>query len=171
MALPTGLVLNNAAMCSPLRPFSTTFGSSPVRIDGAPRHTNHPHRCHQLWTGWVDLVSVGERGRLQCKTIAFQPRSLYHHCQHRFHVYTDTNVLPGTTYYYVVSAAGGGGESPNSDPVSVRTPLPPVPDPVIGYVNYPPPDYLSVLNPVSSYIANNDIAIVIQGAAGSEIIL
>ena len=86
--------------------------------------------------------------------------------------YTDANVLSGTTYYYVVSAVGAGGEGPNSAEVSATLPLPPVPDPQIGYVDFPatsvPVPYTSVFHPVSSFVANNDITIVIEGAPGSQ---
>jgi hypothetical protein len=86
--------------------------------------------------------------------------------------YTDTSVLDGTTYYYVVSAVGAGGEGPNSPQVSATPPLPPVPDPQIGYVDFPatstPIAYTSVFHPVSSFVANNDVTIVIEGAAGSQ---
>jgi hypothetical protein len=84
--------------------------------------------------------------------------------------YTDTNVFGGTTYYYVVSALGAGGEGPNSAPVSATLPLPPVPDPQIGYVDFPAtafPVYTSVFHPVSSYVAYNDTVLVIKGSAGS----
>ncbi|MGO8929921.1 MAG: fibronectin type III domain-containing protein [Limisphaerales bacterium] len=86
--------------------------------------------------------------------------------------YTDSGVLSGTTYYYVVSAVGAGGEGPNSAQVSATLPLPPVADPQIGYVDFPatslPVAYTSVFHPVSSFVANNDVAIVIEGAAGSQ---
>src|SRR5208282_5030746 len=86
--------------------------------------------------------------------------------------YTDMSVLDGTTYYYVVSAVGAGGEGPNSAQVTATPPLPPVPDPQIGYVDFPattyPIPYISVFHPVSSFVANNDIIIVIQGAPGSQ---
>jgi hypothetical protein len=86
--------------------------------------------------------------------------------------YTDTSVLNGTTYYYVVSAVGAGGEGPDSAQVSATPPLPPVPDPQIGYVDFPatstPVAYTSVFHPVSSFVANNDVTIVIEGAAGSQ---
>jgi hypothetical protein len=85
--------------------------------------------------------------------------------------YTDTSVLNGTTYYYVVSAVGAGGEGPNSVQVSATPPCPPVPDPQIGYVDFPatslPIPYTSVFHPVSSFVANNDAPIVIVGTAGS----
>jgi hypothetical protein len=85
--------------------------------------------------------------------------------------YTDTSVLNGTTYYYVVSAVGAGGEGPDSAPVSVTLPCPPVPDPQIGYVDFPatslPIAYTSVFHPVSSFVANNDVPIVIVGTVGS----
>ncbi len=52
--------------------------------------------------------------------------------------YTDTGLLDGATYYYVVSAIGVGGEGPISAQITARTPLPPVPDPEIGWVDFPP---------------------------------
>ena len=86
--------------------------------------------------------------------------------------YTDTSVLNGVPYYYVVSAVDAGGEGSNSAQVRVTPPLPPVPDPQIGYVDYPatslPVAYTSVFHPVSSFVANNDITFVIVGAAGSQ---
>jgi hypothetical protein len=86
--------------------------------------------------------------------------------------YSDTNVLNGTTYDYVVSAVTTGGEGPNSAQVSATPPLPPVRDPQIGYVDFPatstPIAYTSVFHPVSSYVANNDAPIVIQGTPGSQ---
>ena len=85
--------------------------------------------------------------------------------------YTDTTVLSGSTYYYVISAFDAGGEGPNSDERSVWVPLPPVPDPQIGYVDFPPTGapfpFTSLFHPVSSYVAYNDISIVIKGTPGS----
>jgi hypothetical protein len=86
--------------------------------------------------------------------------------------YTDTSVLDGTTYYYVVSAVGAGGEGPDSAQVSATPPLPPVPDPQIGYVDFPaagaPFPYTSLFHPVSSFVLNNDAPIVIVGTNGSQ---
>src|SRR5208283_5411718 len=86
--------------------------------------------------------------------------------------YTDTSVLNGSTYYYVVSALSAESESTNSVPWAVVTPCPPVSDPQIGYVDFPatsfPVPYTSVFHPVSSFVANNDVPIVIEGAPGSQ---
>ena len=82
--------------------------------------------------------------------------------------YTDTGLLDGMTYFYVVSAIGVGGEGPNSAPRSATTPLPPVPDPEIGYVDFPPMFFFSVFHPVSSFVLNNDTPIVIVGTVGSQ---
>jgi len=88
--------------------------------------------------------------------------------------YTDsTGLLDGATYYYVVSALGAGGESANSAPPwAVTLPMPPVPDPIIGYVDFPPTGSAtpptSVFHPVSSHVLNNDTLIVIQGVEGSQ---
>ena len=86
--------------------------------------------------------------------------------------YLDTTVINGTSYYYVVSALNGGGEGSNSVEIFARPPLPPVPDPQIGYVDFPstslPFGYTSVFHPVSSFIFNNDTPIIIVGAVGSQ---
>jgi hypothetical protein len=86
--------------------------------------------------------------------------------------YIDNTVLNGTTYYYVVSAVGSGGEGPDSVQVSARPPLPPVPDPAIGYVDFPatgaPFPYTSLFHPISSFVLNNDAPIVIVGTNGSQ---
>jgi hypothetical protein len=82
--------------------------------------------------------------------------------------YMDTAVINGTTYYYVVSAVGAGGEGPNSAQVSARPPLPPVPDPRIGYVDFPQPNYVSVFHQFSSFVAYNDLDLVIKGTPGSS---
>ena len=86
--------------------------------------------------------------------------------------YNDTNVINGTTYYYVVTAVNAGGENPTNSPeVSATPPLPPVPDPQIGYVDFPatstPIQYTSVFHPESSYQFYNDATIVIKGTPGS----
>src|SRR5665213_3111092 len=83
--------------------------------------------------------------------------------------YTDNTVSNGVTYYYVVSALNTGGESTNSAEVSATPPLPPVPDPEIGYVDFPststPIAYTSVFYQVSPSSADfyNDTTIVIKG--------
>jgi hypothetical protein len=82
--------------------------------------------------------------------------------------FTDNSVLNGMTYYYVVSAVGAGGEGPNSAEISARPPLPPVPDPAIGWVDFPPPFFGSVFHPVSSFVLNNDASIVIVGTPGTQ---
>ena len=85
--------------------------------------------------------------------------------------YTDNTVINGRTYYYVVSAVNTGGESTNSVEVRATPPLPPVPDPQIGYVDFPAsasPEYTSVFHPESSYDFYNDATIIIKGTPGSE---
>ncbi len=84
--------------------------------------------------------------------------------------YTDNNVIPGNTYFYVVSGLNAGGEGPDSAEVMVTIPLPPVPAPQIGYVDFPAPNYTSVFHPVSAAGAtfNNYQPIVIEGADGSQ---
>ena len=85
--------------------------------------------------------------------------------------YTDTGLLDCTPYYYVVSVLNAGGEGPNSAPVMATTLPRPVPDPQIGYVDFPAtasPIYTSVFHPVSSYVAYNDTFIVIKGTPGSS---
>jgi hypothetical protein len=85
--------------------------------------------------------------------------------------YNDTSVVDGTTYYYVVSAVNDGGENPtNSNEVSATPPLPPVPNPQIGWVTFPPTAFTSVFNvgTPSGVTFNNDVPIVIIGAAGSQ---
>jgi len=81
--------------------------------------------------------------------------------------YNDTTVANGATYYYVVSALNPGGEGVSSSPpVEATVPLPPVPDPQIGYVDFPAtanPMYSSVFHQVSSAIFYNDTLIVIKG--------
>ena len=81
--------------------------------------------------------------------------------------YTDNNALDGTTYYYVVSALNPGGESANSLEVSYTPPYPPPPAPEIGWFDYEPnPNaviyLITVLHPVSTYIANNDLNLAID---------
>jgi hypothetical protein len=85
--------------------------------------------------------------------------------------YNDNNVVDGTTYYYVVTAVNAGGENPaNSSEVSATPPLPPVPNPQIGWVTFPPTAFTSVFNvgSQSGNTFNNDVPIVIIGAAGSQ---
>jgi len=85
--------------------------------------------------------------------------------------YTDTSVVNGTIYYYVVSALNAGGEGPNSVAVLAQPPLPPVPDPQIGYVDFPstslPVPYTSVFHPISTFDFNNDALFIIKGTIGS----
>jgi len=83
--------------------------------------------------------------------------------------YNDTTVINGTTYYYVVSAVNPGGESANSLEVSATPPLPQVPDPQIGYVDFPPTAFTSKFHAVSpaGVTFNNDVPIVIEGTAGA----
>ncbi|MGA2751964.1 MAG: hypothetical protein ABSG59_24640, partial [Verrucomicrobiota bacterium] len=86
--------------------------------------------------------------------------------------YTDTSVLSGTTNYYVISALSDGGESTNSAQAVVWVPHCQVLPPTIGYVDFPgttyPVPYTSIFHPVSSFIANNDVPIVIEGTNGSQ---
>ncbi len=84
--------------------------------------------------------------------------------------YSDNSVINGNTYYYVVSAVNTGGEGPNSAEVSLTVPLPPVPDPQIGYVEFPPPLFASVFHAVSAagVTFNNDKPMVIVGTTGSH---
>jgi hypothetical protein len=84
--------------------------------------------------------------------------------------YTDTTVVNGTTYYYVVTAVNAGGESLPSNEVNATPPLPPVPNPQIGWVTFPPTAFTSVFNvgSPSGVTFNNDVPIVIIGAAGSQ---
>ncbi len=86
--------------------------------------------------------------------------------------YTDTTVQNGKTYYYVVSAVNAGGEGFNSAEASATVPFPPVPDPQIGYVDFPAttfPVYSSVFHQEASFIFNNDDSpIIILGTAGSQ---
>jgi sugar lactone lactonase YvrE len=85
--------------------------------------------------------------------------------------YNDTSVSNGTPYFYVVTAVNGGGENPtNSNEVSATPPLPPVPNPQIGWVTFPPPNSASVFNvgtPAGDTF-NNDVPIVIEFAQGSQ---
>jgi hypothetical protein len=80
--------------------------------------------------------------------------------------YTDTSVDNGKTYYYVVSALNGSVEGANSPEVSATPPRPPVPDPQIGYVDFPLgtyPFYTSVFHPISEADFYNDTLIIIKG--------
>jgi sugar lactone lactonase YvrE len=47
-------------------------------------------------------------------------------------------------------------------------PLPPVPTPQIGWVDFPPPLFLSVLVTNQPFVFNNDVIIAIAGTAGTE---
>ena len=84
--------------------------------------------------------------------------------------YADNSVINGTTYYYVVSASNAGGEGLNSTEVIATPPVPPVPDPQVGYVDFPAtasPIYSSVFHQVSAYDFYNDATIIIKGTPGS----
>jgi VCBS repeat-containing protein len=170
MALPTGLALNNAgdvfvseALYDDIRKLVGTGLTAPP---GTPTILTVFTNYGQVGLTWS--ASANATGY----NVKRSPSSLGPYttiASTSSTNYTDTSVLNGTTYYYVVSATGDGSESPNSDPVSATTPLPPVPDPVIGYVDFPPPYYLSVLHPVSSAIFNNDVPIVIKEDAGCQL--
>lgn len=47
-------------------------------------------------------------------------------------------------------------------------PPPPIPEPQIGWVDFPPPGFVSVLHTDQPFIFNNDVVIAIQGTGGSE---
>jgi hypothetical protein len=47
-------------------------------------------------------------------------------------------------------------------------PLPPVPTPAVGWVDFPPPLFLSVLVTNQPFVFNNDVIIAIAGTAGTE---
>lgn len=85
--------------------------------------------------------------------------------------YADTSVSNGVYYYYVVSAVNPGGESVKSLEVIGKAPLPPVPDPRIGYVDFvffPSTGFFySVFHPITSFVLNNDAYIVIEGTPGT----
>lgn len=84
--------------------------------------------------------------------------------------YTDSTVQNGVVYYYVVSGLNSGVEGPDSVAVMAQAPYPPVPDPQIGYVDFPAttiPEYTSVFHSVSDYSFYNDAFIVIKGTPGS----
>ena len=79
--------------------------------------------------------------------------------------YTDTNALIGSTYFYVVSAVNPGGESADSLEVSYTPPFPPPPPPIIGWFDYEGNDqtgYFTVLHPVGTFIAHNDLLIAVD---------
>jgi hypothetical protein len=78
--------------------------------------------------------------------------------------FTDHNVINGTTYYYVVSASNTGGQGPNSAEVSATPPIPPPPDPRIGWYNYISSGlyFVTRLYPVSLALFNNDAPIAID---------
>lgn len=69
-------------------------------------------------------------------------------------------------YYHLIRKVSGSGLP--------LPPLPPpqVPTPKIGWVNFPPQDFTSVLHlgstNFSSFVFNNDVLIVIQGVGGSQ---
>jgi len=86
--------------------------------------------------------------------------------------YSDNTVVNGTTYYYVIAAVNAGGANPtNSAQVSATPPLPPVPNPQIGWVTYPPPSpFYSVFNagtPAGNTF-NNDVDLVISNSSGVQ---
>ena len=87
-------------------------------------------------------------------------------------IFNDTTVVDGTPYFYVVTAINPGGENPtNSNEVTAKTPLPPVPTPIIGYVTFPAPSGVPVFNvgTPAGLTFNNDVPIVIRGAGGSTV--
>jgi streptogramin lyase len=74
----------------------------------------------------------------------------------------DGTVYTTEDYYHIIRRVTGAS-LPLPPP-----PPPPVPPPQIGWVSFPPIFFTSVFNAGSSFIFNNDVPIVIVGAAGSQ---
>jgi hypothetical protein len=87
--------------------------------------------------------------------------------------YTDTTgIVNNSTYNYVVYAANSGGLSPVSGTASITVPLPPAPNPVIGYITFPTTGGTtptSVLVPTAYFPMNSYTAIVISEPAGNPV--
>ena len=76
---------------------------------------------------------------------------------------SDGAVYTTEDYYHIIRKVTGSG-LPQPPP-----PPPRVPDPVIGWVDFPYPDFLSVIHPGSSFVFNNDAILAIQGEADSQV--
>jgi len=106
------------------------------------------------WPGWSDGTVVvpdtyGDVEARQPVGVVFSP---------------DGTVYVSEDYYHLIRKVTGAafGLPP--------PPPPPVPSPTIGWVNFPYPRFLSVLNPGSSFVFNNDVIVAIEpGASGSQV--
>jgi hypothetical protein len=71
-------------------------------------------------------------------------------------------------YYHTIRKVTGAG-LPLVPPPPPPPPPPPVPaTPIIGEVTFPPPNFWSVLIPVTSFVFNNDVIIAIKGTNGTQ---
>jgi hypothetical protein len=73
----------------------------------------------------------------------------------------DGTVYTTEDYYHIIRRVTASLPLPPPPP-------PPVPAPQIGWVSFPPIFFTSVFNAGSSFVFNNDVPIVIVGAAGSQ---
>ena len=72
--------------------------------------------------------------------------------------------VPYSKYFFVADMANSAVRK-----IQNGEPPPKVPTPQIGWVSFPFPDFLSLLNVGSSFTFNNDVIIAIRGDAGSQV--
>ena len=77
----------------------------------------------------------------------------------------DGSVYTTETYYHLIRKVT---DANLPTPPPPPPPPPQVADPVIGWVSFPYPLYLSVLNAGNSFVFNNDVIIAIKGEPGSQ---